>query len=204
MRFYGNLCILALSLLACNSASAARFPNAVEKKIVVSGPATASIAELFGMDATRQSSISLQLGRGDAWAVYLLKQDTKVKLLNDNDGSPVRHNALDFSPRPSPSLAISPFWLDLGTGHPNPRVGYYRFSSPFIPETLDRDDAWSRLVRRLKKESQWEAGKDVQFRRCFACNEGKQLCIEIYRNQDYSNNKIGHSVSVTVGSVSGR
>ena len=73
---------------------AARFPGAIEKKIVITGKAAISIAELLGLSSSGPSSISLQLGRNDAWAVYLFKQDTKEKLWNDNNGSPARYKKL--------------------------------------------------------------------------------------------------------------
>ncbi len=59
------------------TASAARYPNAVEKTFVVTGDAATSLAALFGMPTTGASSVSLELDKGVTWAIYLLKQGTK-------------------------------------------------------------------------------------------------------------------------------
>jgi hypothetical protein len=189
-----------ISVVGCAPAQAARFPNAVEKTIVVSGKEASSVAELFGLNEAHPPSVSLQLGRMDAWAVYLLKKDTKVELVNDNDGSPARYDVLEFTTAPSPALSIHPFWLDLATQHPFPRAGDYSFSSPFISETLDQNDPWTQLVKRLKKESQWNGGARSEFRRAFSFLQGATLTIEVFSQEDYANDKKGHSVTITVHS----
>jgi hypothetical protein len=81
------------------SAFGARFPNAVEKKFVVTGDGATSVAALLGMSTSGSSSISLPLGTGMTWAVYLLKQDTKTHLYN-GDGPP-RWNRVTFSASPA-------------------------------------------------------------------------------------------------------
>lgn len=199
--------VFLLSVFTSVSVSAARFPNAVEKKMVLTGPAAVSIAELFGLTSSVPSSTSLQLGRGDAWAVYLLKQDTKERLWND-EGAPPRINVVEFSSSPIPSLAISPYWLDLGTRAPDPKEDYYAFSSPFLSEKLDQDDSWTRLLRRLKTDPEWNSTAkgyfQVQFHRCFSSLDGIELCIEVFSFEDDEphnfEKKMGHKVNITVHS----
>jgi hypothetical protein len=67
--------MLMLLLVGLCPALAARFPDAVEKKIVLVGGESASVAELFGLNGSQSASVSLPLGRMDAWAVYLLKNN---------------------------------------------------------------------------------------------------------------------------------
>jgi hypothetical protein len=177
---------------------AARFPNAVEKKIVLVGRESVPAAELFGLTGLQSASVSLSLGRMDAWAVYLLKKDAKVELTNDNEGSPPRLNVLAFSSSPAPSLIIQPYWLDLATQHPSPSVGYYSFSSPFISEVLDQRDSWTQLVKRLKKQAQFDNAARTQYRRSFSFANGASLTIEVFAEEDYANDKHGHSVRITV------
>jgi hypothetical protein len=187
-----------LLLIGSCPALAARFPDAVEKKIVLVGQESASVAELFGLTGSQPTSVSLPLGRMDAWAVYLLKKDTKVELTNDNEGSPPRLNVLAFSSAPTPSLTIQPYWLDLATQHPSPWVGYYSFSSPFISEVLDQTDPWTQLLKRLKKQAQFNNAARTQYRRSFSFSNGASLIIEVFAEEDYPNDKHGHSVRITV------
>lgn len=186
--------------MACLPAPASRFPNAVEQKIVLTGKPVLSIAELFGLSSAQRPAVSLRLGRGDAWAIYLLKQDTKVPLSNDNEGSPPRYDTIELSTSPSSSLTISPFWLDLGTRAPSPKPDYYSFGSPFLPESLNQDDPWTQLVRRLKREPGWKTTESVQFRRCYSFPDGRELCLEVYGDEDYTGNqkKNGYLVVITV------
>jgi hypothetical protein len=190
--------MLMLLLVGLCPALAARFPDAVEKKIVLVGGESASVAELFGFNGSQSASVSLPLGRMDAWAVYLLKKDTKVELTNDNEGSPPRLDVLEFSNTPIPSLTIQPYWLDLATRHPSPSVGFYSFSSPFISQELDQSDPWTQLVKRLKKQAQWDNGARTQYRRSFSFSNGASLAIEVFAEEDYANDKHGHSVRITV------
>jgi hypothetical protein len=151
------------------------------------------------MSAREPSSLALQLGRGEAWAVYLLKQDTSVPLYNDNDGSPVRTNLVAFSPGPVPLLTISPFWLDQGTALPMTRVGYFSFGSPFLGEALDGKDPWTQLLRRLQQQPGWNTASVPQFHRCFPPPEGTELCIDVYGTKDYPDNieKNGYVIGIT-------
>lgn len=190
--------LVLVSSVAYDPAEAARFPDAVEKTIVLSGKEASTVAGLFGLTDAHPSSVSLQLGRPDAWAVYLLKKDTKVELLNDNEGSPPRYDVLDFSMSPTSTLSVHPFWLDLATRHPSPTPGDYSFSSPFISEALDHNDPWTQLVKRLKKESSWNGGARSEFRRAFSFSGGATLSIEVFSQEDYANSKKGHCVTITV------
>jgi hypothetical protein len=190
-----------ICVLTCLAASAARFPNAVERKIQLSGPVSIAIAQAFGLPVSQSSSASLRLGRGTAWAIYLLKQDTQPPLLNDNNGSPPRSNTLAFSPTPTPSIAISPYWLDLGTRGPDPRPGYYTFSSPLISEKLDSDDRWAGVIRSFKKDAHWNSASYPQLERCFTFEDGRQFCIQILSSNDDDTKTRGHIVQITVGPV---
>ncbi len=167
---------------------AAKFPTAVEKTIVLSGPSATTLAALFEL-SDAAPAVSLAMGRGTAWAIYLLKQDTPERLLNDNNGSPPRWDELRYSAGPVPTLTISPFWLDLGTALPSPQVGAYSFSGPFLPEKLEGDDPWTKLVRRLEKDPSWKKEGRQPFHRCFASTDGTEICLDVFKGQDYKDNK---------------
>lgn len=166
----------------------ARFPDATEMNVVLTGKTAISLSELFGLSASGLSSVSLQLGRGDVWAVYLMKQDTKEKLWNDNKGVPARYNVVTYSKSQEPSLTISPYWLNLGTRFPEPKVGYYSFQSPFISERLNLNDTWMQFLQRLMRESDWSTNTKKQFHRCFTSLEKRELCIEVFSTEDYTDN----------------
>lgn len=189
--------IVLANLFVINPASGARFPNAVERKMVFTGKGVIPMAELLDLTAPHPSYNSYVLGKGDTWAVYLLKHDTKVELFNDNEGCPPRHNKIEYSSTPAPSLIMSPFWLDLGTQGPDPKPGYYSFSSPFLSEKLDQDDPWTRLVKRLIKDPDWHAGERIKYKRSFDFAEGKQLEIVVFENHNYETDKNGYSVGIT-------
>jgi hypothetical protein len=184
-RFVAGLCGLA----ACVPAFAARFPDAVERRITLTGQAALSFGELFGFSPGTASTVSLRLGRGTAWSVYLLKQDTKVRLWNDNEGSPPRYDVIEFSPRPLPGITISPYWLDQATRLPYPEVGTYLFESPFLREDLPDSGPWTRLVKRLKAAPGWNNGGDTPFKRCFISPDRVELCVKVVRWDDYPDNK---------------
>jgi hypothetical protein len=198
MARISRIALFVLALLVAMPAAGAKYPNAVEKQIVVTGAPAAAFAEMLGMSSHEPSSLALQLGRGEAWAVYLLKQDTKVPLDNDNDGAPVRTNLIAFSPGPVPSLTISPFWLDQGTALPMTRVGTFSFGSPFLGEALDGNDPWTLILRRLKQESGWTATAYRQFHRCFSPPDATELCIDVYGIKDYADNieKNGYVIGI--------
>jgi len=191
-----------LTAFTATAVCAARFPNAVEKQVLLSGPAAVQVAAWFGLEGAADSSLSLPLGRGDAWAVYLLKRDTARELSNDNQGSPPRFNSVVFSPAPNPSLSISPYWLDLATRAPKPQAGYFSFSSPFLPGSLEQDEPWSRLVRRFKAGPDWRDGGAAPARRCAADEAGVELCVELFPAKDYANNRDGYQVVVTAHAAS--
>jgi hypothetical protein len=169
----------AWGVALCTDAFSARFPNAVERKIVLTGQAAISLAQLFGFEASATSSATLRLDRNAAWAVYLLKQDTKEPLSNDNEGSPARYDVVEFSPSPVPSMTISPYWLDLGTRAPESDVGSYSFASWFLREDLPGGDAWTQLVKRLKTVPDWKDAGDTAFERCFTSRERVELCVSV-------------------------
>jgi hypothetical protein len=179
------------------SVSGARFPNAVEKQIVFRGDAVASVATLLGLSSSQRSSISLQLGRYDAWAVYLLKQDTRKKISNGE--GPARYNLVKFSVSPFASLTIGPYWLDLATQLPEQRAGYYAFGSPFISEDLKPTDPWTQLLRRLKSEPGWNSGGRPQFQRCFTSLQKNEICFSVFGETDNTNDRErnGYVVRIT-------
>jgi hypothetical protein len=181
------------------AASAARFPNAVEKTFVVTGEAATSLAALLGMSTSGSSSISLPLDKGVAWAVYLLKQDTKTPLYN-GDGPP-RWNRVAFSASPVPTLTLAPYWLDLATALPNSRPGYFSFSSSFIAADLKASEPWTQMLKRLKNEPGWNSKGFPQFARCFTSTDKTELCIAVYANKDYTNDNVerdGYLEMITV------
>jgi hypothetical protein len=180
------------------TASAARFPNAVEKTFVVTGDAAASVAQLLGMSTSGSSSVSLPLDKGMAWAVYLLKQDTKTPIYN-GDGPP-RWNRVTFSASPLPTLTLAPYWLDLATALPNSRPGYYSFSSPFIAKDLRANDPWSQMLKRLKNEPGWDGEGFPQFQRCLKSTDKTGICVAVYANKDYTNNveRDGYMEMITI------
>jgi hypothetical protein len=187
----------AFGILVPVSVPAARFPNAVEKTVVIRGNAAVSVATLLGLSSSGSSAISLQLGRMDAWAVYLLKRDTKKELSNGD--SPPRYNLVRFSESPDASLTIEPFWLDLGTQLPETKAGYYSFSSPFISQDLTSNDPWTRLLRRLRNESGWSGNGYPQFRQCFTSAEESEICISVFGAKDYTDDheRSGYAVRIT-------
>jgi hypothetical protein len=182
------------------TASAARFPNAVEKTFVVMGAAATSVATLLGMSTSGSSSTSLPLDKGVAWAVYLLKQDTKLPLYN-GDG-PARSNRVTFSASPLPKLTLAPYWLDLATALPNARSGYYSFSSPFIAKDLNASDSWTQMLKRLKNEPGWDRKGFPQIQRCFTSADKTGICVAVYGNKDYTNNveRDGYMETITIHS----
>lgn len=183
-RLVAGLCGLAV----CVPAAAAVFPQAVERGITLTGPAALSLGELLGFSPAA-SSVSLRLGPPVAWAVYQLKQDTKERLWNDNEGSPARYDVFEFSPAPVPSITISPYWLDLATRAPMPEAGAYSFESPFLPEGLPGSEPWTQLVKRLKAGREWAGDRDKPYQRCFTSADRVQLCVWVVRKDAYPDNK---------------
>lgn len=165
---------------------APRFPRVVAAIVVITGKAAVSLAQLLGMSTSESSSVSLPLDKGVAWAVYLLKQDTKTPIYN-GDGPP-RWNRITFSASPLPTLTLAPYWLDLATALPNSRPGYYSFSSPFIGEDLKASDPWTRMLRRLKKEPGWDGKGFPQFQRCFTSTDETGICVAVYTSKNYTDN----------------
>jgi hypothetical protein len=185
------------SVLLPTSVSGARFPNAVEKQVVISGDAAVSVATLLGLSSSSgRPSISLQLGQSDAWAVYLLKHDTKKEITNGN--GPARYDLARFLAAPIASLTIGPYWLDLATQLPETRIGYYSFASPFISEDLKSNDPWTQFLRRLKKESGWNSNSRPQFQRCFTSIEKNELCIDVYDGKDYASDPVRNGYLITI------
>lgn len=180
------------------NASGARFPNAVERTFVVTGDAAVSFAQLLGMPTSGSSSVSLALDKGVAWAVYLLKKDTKTPIYNGE--GPPRWNRITFSSSPLPRLALGPFWLDLATALPNSRPGYYSFTSPFIAEDLSANNPWTQMLKRLKNEPGWDTKASPQFQRCFTSSDKTGICIAVYSSKDYSGNveRNGYMEMITI------
>lgn len=175
---------------ACVPAFAALAPLAVERRITLTGQAALSFGELFELSpGGAASTVSLRLGRPTEWLVYLLKQDTKQRLWNDNEGVPARYEVIELSPAPAPSITISPYWLDEGTRLPDPEVGSFSFESPFLREDLPGTEPWTRLVKRLKAGPGWADAAGTPFKRCFASPERVELCVSVLRKDDYPDNK---------------
>ena len=180
--------LLALPMiLTAMPACGARFPNAVEMSVTLTGDGAKAAAEMLGLAGPDAPPLSLRLGQGEAWAVYLLKQDTLEPLYND-EHMPPRFDAASFAATPVPSLTLGPYWLDLGTRLPEPLVGQFLVGSPFLPAALDGDDQWTRLLRRLKAEPGWSADTYPSIQRCYAADDRARLCIEAYGLKDYTDN----------------
>ncbi len=182
------------------TAAGARFPNAVEKTFAVTGDAATSVATLLGMSTSGSSTVSLPLDKGAAWAVYLLKQDTKAPIYNGD--APPRSNRVTYFAAPRPRLTLAPYWLDLATALPNSRPGYYSFSSPFIAERLKANDSWTQMLKRLKNEPGWDNKGFPQFQRCFTSADKTEICVAVYGNKDYTNNieRNGYMETITIHS----
>lgn len=176
-------------LAAGAPAFAAKAPAAVERRITLTGPAAAALAELLGLSPAAAATVSLRLGYSTAWAVHLLKQDTKERMRNDDEGPPARYDLIELSPAPRPSITISPYWRDLGTRLPMPEVGSYSFESPFLREDLPGSEPWTRLVKRLEADPAWNRLDHTPFKRCFASPDRVELCVMVLRQDDYPDNK---------------
>jgi hypothetical protein len=152
------------------------------------------------MSTAGSSKVSLPLDKGVAWAVYLLKQDTKTPIYNGD--APPRSNRVTFSAFPRPTLTLEPYWLDLATALPNSRPGHYSFSSPFIAGDLSRSDSWTQIVRRLKKEPGWDSKGFPQFQQCFTSENKTGICVAVYSSKDYTNNveRNGYMEMITIHS----
>ncbi len=199
MRSIKHKCIILSAFLLGLPAQAARFPNAVEKKMQFNGDAAAAIADIFELTQNTEHKVSLRLGRGDAWAIYLLKQDTKEPLLNDNDGSPARFNEVEYLETPKKSIIISPFWLDLGTRAPSPKPGYFSFSSPFIAASSAKntEEPWARILQQLKKDPHWKEDNQYCFQQSYTFNDDSEISLQAMPSQDYATNKKGYIVILT-------
>ncbi len=200
MTWLFRLCLAAAIAAGSMPARGARFPNAVERSFTLSGTTAAAAAAFLGLAGKGVSSLALRLGRGEAWAVYLLKQDTSEPLYNDNNGSPSRDNIVAFNGAPAPTLMIGPFWLDQGTRQPEPKPGYFSFGSPFLPEGGEGTDPWAELLRHTRQEEGWTPGARPEFQRCFGKVPDAELCVEIYRLKDFTTGieRDGHIIALTV------
>ena len=197
-RFAAAASAVAYALLPA-TASAARFPNAVEKTFAITGEAATAVARLLGMSAKGTSSVLLPLDTGTAWAVYLLKQDTKTPIYN-GDGPP-RWNRITFAASPHPVLTLAPYWLDLATALPNSLPGYYSFSSPFLAAAGNANDPWSLMLARLKREPGWNRTAYPQFKRCYESADSSAICVSVYASTKYTKNNVardGYMETITV------
>ena len=176
--------LLLLLATAFVTASGARFPNVVERTITLKGEAAVALSALLGLSDSCRTT-ELPLGKRDAWAVYLLKQDTEEPLSNDNDGAPPRHNWVKYCVDSGPTLTIGPYWLDLGTQLPDRRPGYYAFGSPLIAGSDAPDGRWMHLVRQLRLPVDWEKHSPGPFRRCFDASANVEACVAVYWDKEY-------------------
>jgi hypothetical protein len=200
MTWLFRFCMVSVMAAVSMPACGARFPNAVERSFTLSGATAAAAAAFFGLAGNGPSSLALRLGPGEAWAVYLLKQDTPEPLYNDNNGSPPRDNIVAFTGAPAPALTIGPFWLDQGTQLPAARPGYFTFGSPFMPEGGEGTGPWAELLRHTRQEEGWTPGAWPEFQRCFGKAPGAELCVEVYRFKEFMTGveRNGHSIALTL------
>lgn len=183
---------LLRALILIMTLSGARFPDAIDQRITLTGDAAISLAALLGLPTSEPASLRLPLGERDAWAVYLLRRDTEVELWNDNQGSPARYNTVEFLPGPIPALSISPHWLDLGTQRPVNRAGHYSFGSPFIPAGFEREDPWARIAQRLMQLPDSQRDAEPRAQRCVRSAERIEACVLLHAERAYRDN-IQHS-----------
>ncbi len=201
MKVIRMLWIFVLGVFAFTHADAARAPDAVEKKILLTGKEAISVAELFELNSSDKPSISLKLSEFDAGAIYQSMLDAKKERYSGDNNIPPQYNTIEFLSSSIPTLTISPYWRNLGTSLPNRRESYYSFSSPFLSEKLNQDEPWTKLVQHLKSDPEWKNTERVQFCRCFAFSEAMELCIEVYGHDNYepdNKKKVGHLVIITV------
>jgi len=192
------------------SACAARFPDALEKRFVFTGEAAIAAADMFGLGASGPGTVVLRLGRMDAWAIYLLKKDTPEPLVNDNGGSPPRHNSVEFTPSAVPTLSISPYWLDMSVAAPFGEPGRYSFGSPVLSGATDPGDPWARLIQRLRKAPEWNertpertaAGpvRFERFKRCADSADGGEICVTVSSIEAFPGDKTlsGYNATISV------
>lgn len=186
-QFSAFVAALILTLLPHDQARAAKGANAEERSIALTGPPAAALASLFGLQPSAAGSVALPLGDGMAWAVYLLRQDTKIALYN-TDGMPSRTDSLDYSPDPQPSLRISPFWLEQNTALPQPD-DIHLVGSPFVANALSGFDPWTALIKRLRSEPDWRDAEWQPFERCFESPGQPRLCLLVQHAVHYPDNR---------------
>jgi hypothetical protein len=171
---------MLLAMAFASHAAGARFPNAVERTMVLRGENVASFARLLGIDTSGRSAVQVRLNKYVAWAVYLLKRDTPKELSNWDQGMPERFNQVEFSPSAPPTLAIGPYWLDEATRLPNSRKGCFSFQSPSITLPGPDGDAWARLIAAVRGEPSWDPDSRVAYRRSFPLADGARLELQVW------------------------
>lgn len=97
---------------------------------------------------------------------------------------PERYNTVELL-ESGAGFVVSPYWLDLGTRLPKPQSGAYSFGSPFLAEGGSDEEPWRALLRRLKAESGWDAGKQIQWERCFTATDTSKMCLDVYAADNY-------------------
>ena len=206
MALHMRIGVLLFAVVLPVSAEGARYPDATERQIVLTGEAATSAAALLGLTGPGAAPVSLRLGPGEAWAVHLLKRATRESLHIDSNAPPARYNRTAFTASPAPTLSLSPFWLDLATALPANQPGYFSFGSPFISEKPDPNDPWTRIFRRLRGEPQWSPAAVPQVRDCSTSAEGDELCVELYGVKDYTNNieRNGYGIRILAHPKDGR
>ncbi len=170
-----------LILLSASSVMAAKFPNAVAKKIIFKGKEAQEIAALLGIDPINAWDKRLRLHSSNEWAVYL--RDTPQPNAASSAVERPRYNTISYVPNPA-YLSIEGDWLDSNTGS-SPSQPRFLFSSPFIPEggTLP---GWDILLKRHLSTQSVKMPHAVLFEKRL-----NRFKLTIYRAQDYSKNPKG-------------
>jgi len=156
----------------------ARYPNAIEKTVVLQGDAAISVAALFGLSSGGRVSLPLFRQEVNVYNSKTYRHEKKRE--------PARYNVVEFSAAPTASLKISPYWLDLQTGSPSPPKPGYSFSSPLVLEKPDATTPWSAFLQKFKKEipqTEWstmQKGEQPSVQRCFGFAENWELCLDVY------------------------
>jgi hypothetical protein len=164
---------LALAAIAA-TATAARFPDTVQRTFVVDGSPARELAALFGIadaEDTRLQLPVLDTGGISSERNYGGLASNSIRFTRQDDGLRV---------------VIGDRWYDNETGSGEP-VPKYSFTSPYIDPRLTVDNGWTMLLRHLdltmptsKAHGNVVARKDI--------NEGAMpfLSVLVYLIYDYT------------------
>lgn len=180
--------------LGCSALFAARFPNAVSKKIIFQGKAAQEIAALLGLDLNKPSELKLRLHSSNEWAVYL--RDTPNPDATSHNIERPRYNLIKYNPS-TQQLSIEGDWLDTQTSS-SPSKPRFSFGSPFISESNLSVAGWEEILKKNLPSSiqTREYGKIISEKKL----ENENFKLTIYQTQDYTKNpkgEWGYQIQIT-------